>query len=65
MYEKINHQPMYYEFVKKDDDVIETEEMKYKKFMYAMLLVAERADPKFKILIDKTIEISFGVNESK
>lgn len=52
---------MQYEFVKKNDDVIETEAMKFQKFMKAMEMVAEKADPDFKILIDRTIEIGFGV----
>ncbi len=57
---------MQYEFVKKEDTVIETEENKFKKFMYAMLLVIEKTDTNFKILIDRSsIEISFGVNDSK
>ena len=56
---------MQYEFVKKDNDIIETEAMKFQKFMKAMEMVTEKADPGFNILIDRTIEIGFGVNKSK
>jgi hypothetical protein len=52
---------MQYEFVKKDDDVIETEEMKFQKFTKAMEMVAEKADPGFNILIDRTIEVGFDL----
>ncbi len=48
---------MQYEFIKKDDDVIETEEMKFQKFTKAMEMVVEKANPDFNILIDRTIEI--------
>jgi len=48
---------MLFEFVKKTDDVIETEEMKFMQFMNAMILVAKNQDPEFIILIDKTTEI--------
>jgi len=57
------YQQMLYEFVKKTNDVIETEEMKFMKFVNAMVLVATNQDPEFKILIDKTIEI--GLMEVK
>jgi hypothetical protein len=50
--------PMLYEFVKKTDEIIETEKMKFEKFIHAMAMVAKSPDQEFKILIDKTIEIS-------
>ena len=49
---------MLYEFVKKTDEIIETEKMKFEKFIHAMAMVAKSPDQEFKILIDKTLEIS-------
>jgi len=51
------YQQMLYEFVKKTNDVIETEEMKFMKFVNAVVCVATNQDPEFKILVDKTTEI--------
>jgi hypothetical protein len=50
--------PMLYEFVKKTDEIIETEKMMFEKFIHAMAMVAKSPDQEFKIMIDKTIEIS-------